>query len=74
MQRVLKHFINHVRNQTIISKKRETHPNNFMIIYNASFQSIRRFHDTSNEKHKKVIKSFKIYMKIFFDTHLYVDY
>lgn len=53
MQRVLKHFINHVRNQTIISKKRETHPNNFMIIYNALFQSIRRSHDTSNERDKK---------------------
>lgn len=65
MQQVLKHFFNHARNQKIVSKKRDTHPNNFMIIYNASFQSIRRSHDTSNEKHKKVIKSFEIYENIF---------
>lgn len=44
-----------------------------MIIYNASFQSIRRSHDTSNEKHKEVIKPFEIYMKIFFDKHFCVD-
>lgn len=65
MQQVLKHFINHVRNQKIVSKKRETYSNNFMIIHNASFQSIRRSHDTSNEKHKQVIKSFEIYENIF---------
>lgn len=44
-----------------------------MIKYNASFQSIRRSLDTSNEKHKKVIKLFEIYMKIFFDKHFCVD-
>lgn len=74
MQQVLKHFFNHARNQKIVSKKRETHSNNFMIIYNASFQSIRRSHDTSNEKHKKFIKPFEIYMKIFFDKHFCVDF
>lgn len=70
---MLKHLINHVRNQTIVSKKRETYSNNFMIIYNASFQSIRRSLDTSNEKHKEVIKPFEIYMKIFFKKHVCVD-